>query len=79
MVKNPPANAGDVREEGSIPGSGRSSRGRHGTPVFLPGEFHAQRSLAGYSPWSLNSRAGFSEETTTKVALRRFLARGKHS
>ena len=24
MVKNPPANAGDVRDEGSIPGSGRS-------------------------------------------------------
>ena len=22
------------------------------TPVFLPGEFHGQRSLAGYSPWS---------------------------
>ena len=21
------------------------------TPVFLPGEFHTQRSLAGYSPW----------------------------
>ena len=21
------------------------------TPVFLPGEFHGQRSLAGYSPW----------------------------
>ena len=21
-------------------------------PVFLPGEFHRQRSLAGYSPWS---------------------------
>ena len=21
-------------------------------PVFLPGEFHGQRSLAGYSPWS---------------------------
>ena len=21
------------------------------TPVFLPGEFHEQRSLAGYSPW----------------------------
>ena len=21
------------------------------TPVFLPGEFHRQRSLAGYSPW----------------------------
>ena len=22
------------------------------TPVFWPGEFHGQRSLAGYSPWS---------------------------
>ena len=22
------------------------------TPVFRPGEFHGQRSLAGYSPWS---------------------------
>ena len=21
------------------------------TPVILPGEFHGQRSLAGYSPW----------------------------
>ena len=21
------------------------------TPVFLPGEFHGQMSLAGYSPW----------------------------
>jgi len=21
------------------------------TPVFLPGEFHEQRSLVGYSPW----------------------------
>ena len=23
------------------------------TPVFLPGEFHGQRSLAGYSRWGL--------------------------
>ena len=22
------------------------------TPVFLPGKFHGQRSLASYSPWS---------------------------
>ena len=21
------------------------------TPVFLPGEFHGQRTLVGYSPW----------------------------
>ena len=23
------------------------------TPVFLPGDSHGQRSLAGYSPWGL--------------------------
>ena len=27
------------------------SRGWLPTPVFLTGEFHGQRSLAGYSPW----------------------------
>ena len=33
MVKNPPANAGDVRDMGLIPGSGRSPGGRHGNPL----------------------------------------------
>ena len=33
MVKNPPANAGDVRDLGSIPGSGRSPGGRNGNPL----------------------------------------------
>ena len=32
MVKNPPANAGEVRETGSIPGSGRYPGGGHGKP-----------------------------------------------
>ena len=50
VVKNPPANAGDV---GLIPGSGRSpERKWQPTPVCLPGKFHGQRSLAGYSPWA---------------------------
>ena len=30
MVENPPANARDIRGMGLIPGSGRSSGGRHG-------------------------------------------------
>ena len=129
VVKTLPANAGDVRDTGSIPGSGRSPGGGHGKPlpcswaslvaqtvknlpamhetwvqaldwedplekgtathcsilawripwmekpgrlqsvgshrvghewsdlavaaaaIFLPGEFHEQRSLAGHSPW----------------------------
>ena len=33
MVKNLPASVGDVRKQGSIPGSGRSPRGRHGNPL----------------------------------------------
>ena len=32
VVKNPPANAGDARDMGSIPGSGRSLRGGNGNP-----------------------------------------------
>ena len=32
MVKNLPANAGDVRDVGSIPGSGKSTGGGHGNP-----------------------------------------------
>ena len=33
MVKNPPANAGDVRNVGSIPGSGRSPGKGNGNPL----------------------------------------------
>ena len=33
MVKNQPANAGDLRDSGSIPGSGRSPGGGNGNPL----------------------------------------------
>ena len=36
VVKNPPANAGDRRDEGSIPGSGRCPGGGHGNPLQYP-------------------------------------------
>ena len=32
VVRNPPANAGDVRDKGSVPGSGRSPVAGHGNP-----------------------------------------------
>ena len=49
MVKKPPANARDL---GLIPGWGRSPGKEMATnAVFLPGKFHGQRSLVGYSPW----------------------------
>ena len=33
LVKNPPANAGDIRHVGLIPGLGRSPGGGHGNPL----------------------------------------------
>ena len=33
VVKNPPTNAGDARDVGSIPGSGRSPGGGYGSPL----------------------------------------------
>ena len=33
-VKNLPANAGDIRDAGSSPGSGRSPEGGHGNPLW---------------------------------------------
>ena len=33
MVKNPPANAGDIGDTGSIPGLGRSPRVANGNPL----------------------------------------------
>jgi len=53
VVKNPPASAGDTRDAGSIPELGRFPLSGKWKPtqVFLPGKFHGQRSLVGYSLW----------------------------
>ena len=51
VVKNPPANAGDLRDVVSIPGSVRSSGGGHGKLLqYSCLENPMDRSLAGYSP-----------------------------
>ena len=52
VVKNPPAKAGNKRHRfdpwvRKVPWR----RAWQPTPVFLPGESHGQRSLAGYGPW----------------------------
>ena len=51
-VKNPPANAGDIRGMGSIPGLGRSLGGGHDNPLRYSclENPHGQKSLVGYSP-----------------------------
>ena len=53
VVKNLPANAGRYKRCKFDPWVRKIPwrRARQPTPVFLPGESHGQRSLAGYSPW----------------------------
>ena len=53
VVKNPPTKAGDVRDKGSIPGSGRSTGGGNGNPLqysCLENPMDGG-SLGGYGPW----------------------------
>ena len=52
VMKNPPANAGGMRDMGSIPGLGGSPGGRHGNPLHYSclGR-HGHRRLVGYGPW----------------------------
>ena len=49
MVKNPPANAGDIRDMGSVSGLGRYPGGGHGNPLQSSclENPHGQRSLGG--------------------------------
>ena len=50
VVKNPPTNAGDIRDTNSTPGSGRSPEEGHGKShhYVFPEESYGQRTLAGY-------------------------------
>ena len=70
MVKNPPA----MQETwfnlwvGKIPWR----RKWLPTPLFLPGEFHGQRSLEGYSPWGckeLDMTDGLTLGSTCRLLL----------
>ena len=61
MVKNLPANAGDIRDAGTVLGSGRCPGGENGTPLqysFLENCMNRERSLAGSSPY------GYKESDT---------------
>ena len=60
VVKNTPANAGEVRDAGSIPGLGRSLGEGHGIHSSILA--HRQKSLAGYGPWG-RKESDATEET----------------
>ena len=62
LVKNPPANAHKRPEFNPWVKKIPWRRKWQLTPVFLPGKFHKQRSMEGYSPW------GRKESDTTEYA-----------
>ena len=70
---DPPANVGDARDSGSVPGLGKSPGGGHGSPLqcCCLENPHGQRSLAGYSPWALKeldmTEATWHTSNKTKV------------
>ena len=59
-------NAGDP---GSLSGWGRAPGKGNGypTPVLLPGEFHGQRSLVGFSPWG-HKEVDVTEQLTLSLS-----------
>ena len=63
VVKNTPVNERDLRGMALIRRLGRSPGGGHGNPLQYSclGNFHGQRSLAGYGP------QGFKELETTEA------------
>ena len=65
-AKNPPASAGDTRDSGAVPGSGRPHEGNGRSLQYLPGKSHGQRRLAGYGPWR-HKESDTAEQLSTHV------------
>ena len=75
VVKNPPANAGGIRDTSLIPGLGRSPGGGNGSPLlpFLPEESHGQRAWQGTVHGVTNSRVWLKRlSTARKISKRRY-------
>ena len=69
VVKNLPANAGDMRDTSSIlGGKGPLEEGMatHSTPVENPGESHGERSLESCSPWVTKTWTRLKQISTHK-------------
>ena len=74
MVKNPPANPGDIRDTGSIPGLGRSPGERTGNPLqYSCPETPINRGAWGTTVHGVaKSQTRLKQLRTQAVALKRF-------
>ena len=62
VVKNPPANAGDVRDAGLIPGSGGSLRGGNGNPL----QYSCLENLMDREAWWTTAQGATQSEMTER-------------
>ena len=69
VVKNLPANGGDIRDAGSIPGSGRCPGVEYGNPLHY--SLRGQRSLVGYSSRGSQRSQTRLRHTHTHIAVSR--------
>ena len=63
MVKNPPANAGDTADLGSVLGQEDPLEEEMAThsSILAWREHHEERSLVGYSPWGCKNQKWLSD------------------
>ena len=62
MVKNLPANAGDLKDMGSVSASGRSAGGGNGNPL----QYFCLGNLKDRGPWQATAH-NIAESDTTEV------------
>ena len=63
MLENPPGNAGDIRDLGLIPGSGRSPGGGHGNPL----QYSCLENPMDRGVWQATSPKGRKKLDTTEA------------
>ena len=72
MVKNPPANAGDIRDVGSVPGLGRSPGEGHGNSL----QYSCLENAMSSGAWRAIQSIGYKESVTKSWTQLKLLSTG---